>query len=278
MKKQIERRVHAQHFEVRGSDNANDKAKISGYAAVFDSPSEDLGYFRESIDPHAFDTVMATAPDVRALFNHDPNLILGRTKAGTLALSLDARGLAYTIDPPDTQLARDLITSMQRGDVTQSSYAFIVARDQWTDEADGTVSRRILEIEELFDVSPVTYPGFTATSAEVQSRVPRSMPAEMRSKLQARGIKLPTVETRNEDCECECTECVSGNCAACSDPDCNDPACEGTRSKAKPGEASDPAAVADAVQRGVAKTLQGESDTEFRERLHMRLRLALMQK
>jgi uncharacterized protein len=198
MKKQIERRFRPQEFRVQGDDN---NPRITGYAAVFDSLSEDLGWFREEIDPHAFDTVMGTNPDVRALFNHDPNVVLGRTTAGTLKLSLDARGLAYEIDPPATQAAQDLMVSMKRGDVTQSSYAFVVARDQWTDNPDGTLTRRVLEIEELFDVSPVTYPAFPAASSQVRSLVPASLPPEIRSRLKARGVELPEEEApgRTED-------------------------------------------------------------------------------
>ena len=83
---------------------------------------------------------MGSNPDVRALWNHNPDHVLGRTTANTLALTLDARGLAYVIDPPDTQMARDLIVSMRRKDVTGSSFGFITRRDQWTDNADGTVT------------------------------------------------------------------------------------------------------------------------------------------
>jgi HK97 family phage prohead protease len=176
--KKVERRFLAQEIRIAGGD----KPKISGYASVFNSLSEDLGFFREEVDPNAFDAVMGANPDVRALFNHDSNIVLGRTTAGTLRLSVDARGLAYEIDPPDTQMARDLMVSMKRGDITQSSYGFIVARDQWTDNPDGSITRRVLEIEELLDVSPVTYPAYTSTAAQARD-LPASMPAELRSRV-----------------------------------------------------------------------------------------------
>jgi hypothetical protein len=223
MKNKLERRFLRQEFRV---SDEKQPARISGYAAVFDSRSEDLGWFTEEVDPHAFDMVMAANPDVRALFNHDANHVLGRTAANTLRLSVDARGLAYEIDPPDTQTARDLLTSMRRGDITQSSFGFIVARDQWTDEEDGSVSRRILEIGELFDVSPVTFPAYNSSAAQVSSRdLPSTMPREMRARLLQRAGQ----QDDDGDCECDCPECQNGDCENCSNADCGDPNCRCSR-------------------------------------------------
>jgi len=181
MKTNAEYRNIRQEFRVSGAGEA---PKISGYAALFDTPSEDLG-FSEEIDPHAFDAVMKTNPDVRALWNHNPDCVLGRTSANTLTLTIDSRGLAYVIDPPDTTLANDLMVSMRRKDITGSSFGFICGRDQWTDNADGTITRRILEFQELLDISPVTYPAYDGTTAQARS-LPTSMPAEMRSRFEAR--------------------------------------------------------------------------------------------
>jgi HK97 family phage prohead protease len=180
----VERRYLTQEFRVSKEGEA---AKIEGYASLFNSRSEDLGGWREEIDPAAFDAVMASNPDVRALWNHNADVVLGRTAAGTLKLNIDARGLAYEVDPPDTQQARDLMVSMRRGDITQSSFGFICGRDQWTEEKDGTVTRRILEFDSLLDVSPVTYPAYTATSSGVRS-LPDSMPTEIRSRFEARRL------------------------------------------------------------------------------------------
>ena len=217
-KPQIERRTW-RNLEFRVSAE-NEALKIAGYGAVFDSQSEDLGWFqelREEIDPKAFDGVMASNPDVRGFFNHDPNLVLGRTSAGTMRLSVDSRGLAYEIDPPDTQFARDLIVSMRRKDITGSSFAFTVKRDQWTDNPDGSVTRRILEFDQLYDVSPVTYPAYPATSAQAR-RLPASMPAELRSRFKKRDLNVA-------GCGCDCPECVDDDCDNCSDPDCNEAEC-----------------------------------------------------
>jgi HK97 family phage prohead protease len=198
MSVEMERRYVKQEFRVSKDGEA---PKISGYAAVFNSPSDDIGW-TEEIDPQAFDAVMQRQPDVRALFNHDPNVVLGRTP-NTLKLSIDGRGLAYEIDPPDTQAARDLMVSMRRGDISQSSFAFNVKRDQWTDNADGSITRRILEFGDLYDVSPVTYPAYPAASSQVSS-LPATMPREMRSRFAMRSAdpKQKTVdgEALTSDC------------------------------------------------------------------------------
>ncbi|PJE80685.1 hypothetical protein CI610_00346 [invertebrate metagenome] len=141
--------------------------KIVGYAARYDVLSENLGGFRETILPGAFDNVLDN--DVRALFNHEPALILGRTVSGTLDITSDGDGLHYTIDPPDTQYARDLMKSMQRGDVSQSSFAFTVDRDSWDEDEDGRMVRTIHAVRRLYDISPVTYPAYPDTDAALRS-------------------------------------------------------------------------------------------------------------
>lgn len=169
-----------------------------------------MGYWeelREEVDPHAFDNVMATNPDVRAFFNHNPDYVLGRTIAGTLQLGVDARGLSYEINPPDTQLARDLMTSMRRKDITGSSFSFVVARDQWTDNEDGSITRRILEFDSLYDVGPVTFPAYPQTSAGARS-LPSSMPVEMRSRVEARlAEKRRLTHTKSVDGENLTSDC-----------------------------------------------------------------------
>jgi uncharacterized protein len=219
MQPKLERRFINQEFRV---SQAGEPATIGGYAAVFDSNSEDMG-FTETIDPHAFDSVMSSNPDVRCLWNHDPNHVLGRTTSGTLKLSIDARGLAYECETPDTQFANDLMVSMRRKDITGSSFGFIAKRDQWTEMPDGSIQRRILEFDQLLDVSPVTFPAFTAATSGVRS-LPDSMPVEMRSRFEKRCEKRD--DSANENgCECQCDPCVDNNCMGCSDPDCTDENC-----------------------------------------------------
>ncbi|QXE85979.1 HK97 family phage prohead protease [Geomonas nitrogeniifigens] len=163
---------------------------IRGHAALFNSPSELLcGCFREIILPGAFTDALATS-DVRALFNHDPNMILGRTAAGTLRLKEDETGLAIEIDPPDTTCGRDLQISMKRGDVNQMSFGFTIAEDgdEWTRDPDGTGNwtRTISKVERLYDVSPVTYPAYPETDCAV------------RSLDKAKGQEVPQIDYRTE--------------------------------------------------------------------------------
>ena len=100
--------------------------KVGGYAAVYNSESEDLGGFVEVIRPGAFKRSLNGNPDVVALVHHRPELVLGRTSAGTLRLLEDARGLQFEIDLPDTTAGRDIMVSVERGDVRGASFAFSV--------------------------------------------------------------------------------------------------------------------------------------------------------
>jgi len=139
---------------------------IVGHAAVFNSRSQDLGGFVEQISTGAFDSVLED--DVRALFNHNQNFVLGRTVSKTLRLSVDEQGLRYEIDIPNTTVGRDLLESINRGDISQSSFGFIVGEDEWEKTDDGNL-RTITKVERLYDVSPVTYPAYPATDAAVRS-------------------------------------------------------------------------------------------------------------
>lgn len=159
------RTVTLDSIEVRAADG-DKPPKIMGHAAVFNMPA-DIGGFREQIAPGAF-TEAIGRDDVRALFNHDPNFVLGRNKSGTLRMSEDAKGLAIEIDPPDTQWARDLTVSIQRGDISQMSFGFCAEAQTWEEAADGTITRTLNKVQ-LFDVSPVTYPAYAQTDVAVRA-------------------------------------------------------------------------------------------------------------
>ena len=166
--KEIERRFFAAEVRVV-SDSAGAK-RIVGYSAMFGSPSVDLGGFTEVLAPGCF-TQALQEPDCRYLFNHDPNHVLGRTTAGTLTLTQDARGLYIENTPPDTQWARDLLVSMGRGDITGQSFAFRIAPngDRW-EKVGGETVRTITDISDLLDCSTVTFPAFKNTDATVALR------------------------------------------------------------------------------------------------------------
>ena len=142
---------------------------IEGHAAVFDSWSETLGGifpFKEKVRKGAFAESLEQ-DDIRALFNHDPNYVLGRNKAGTLQLKEDDNGLFVSIKPPDTSWAKDLRTSIERGDINQMSFGFIVEEDEWRREGDSDI--RELRKVKLFDVSPVTFPAYISTDVGVRA-------------------------------------------------------------------------------------------------------------
>lgn len=156
--------------EVRAEQQGEQPTRIIGYGSVFNSRSEPLWGFREVIKPGAFDDVLND--DVRGLFNHDPNFILGRRSSNTLSLSVDDKGLRYDIIAPETQTIRDLVLApMFRGDINQSSFAFRVARDgeRWYEDEEGVVIREISQFSRLFDVSPVTYPAYQEADSGVRS-------------------------------------------------------------------------------------------------------------
>lgn len=164
--------------EIRAKDD-NGKRTIAGHAAVFDSPSSVIQdrerKFVEVIRRGAFTSTIRTA-DVRCLFNHDADHVLGRTRSGTLRLAEDARGLAIECDMPDTSTGRDVYESIRRGDIDQMSFGFRVAmRDgkkmekwNWPESRQdgggiaGLPTRELLEVE-LVDVSPVTFPAYEDT-------------------------------------------------------------------------------------------------------------------
>lgn len=144
--------------------------RIAGHAAVFNVLSENLGGFREQVKPGAFaETIVKD--DIRGLFNHDPNFVLGRNVSGTMTLSEDERGLAFEITAPATPTIRDLVLApIERGDVSQMSFGFVVppGGQDWGEDEDGMIIRTLLQVK-LFDVSPVTFPAYPATDVAVRA-------------------------------------------------------------------------------------------------------------
>lgn len=150
-------------MEIRVAGERN--PRIEGYAAVFNTWADIDGMFREKVLPGAFKKTIKEN-DIRALWNHDRNYVLGRNKAGTLQLSEDSKGLRIGIDPGDITWANDLMKSMRRGDINQMSIGFNVIKSNDNYEKD---ERELVEIR-LFDVSVVTFPAYPTTSAEVRSK------------------------------------------------------------------------------------------------------------
>lgn len=162
-----ETRTTNSKFEVRSNDDGS--VTMTGYAAKFNTRSQDLGGFVETIAPGSFTRSLENGADVKALFNHDPNIVLGRSTAGTLRLFQDDTGLRYEVDLPNTSAGRDLAVSLQRGDISQSSFAFRTISDDWSFDTDGRELRTLHDLE-LRDVSPVTYPAYLDTDSGIAQR------------------------------------------------------------------------------------------------------------
>lgn len=144
-----------------------DSRKVRGYAAVFNSWSKYLGYFKEKIDPQAFKK--ADMSDVVAVLNHDFNILYARTSAKTLKLGVDNKGLWYEFEAPKTSQGDDLLENLRLGNISKSSFQFQVEKDFWTNNKNEGDLRTIERISRVIDVSPVTFAAYNDT--EVSKRI-----------------------------------------------------------------------------------------------------------
>lgn len=194
----IERRTFSTadaKFEIEEREDGS-PSKIVGYASVFYDGTPDSQYqlwdnVYERIDAKAFDRALAERQDVVGLLNHDPNHILGRTSAGTMKLEVFSKGLRYTIQNNETQASRDTIANIKSGNLQGSSFSFIARSERWDTEGDNEI-RTVLDAD-VFDVGPVTFPAYKATTAGMRSE----QFAEARSSYnawKANQIPEPTAE------------------------------------------------------------------------------------
>ena len=158
----METRVNAAQFEIR--EDA-DGMTFEGYAAVFDSPSEPLPFI-EKIERGAFRTSLRSRNDVKLLWNHDTGSVLGSTRAKTLQLVEDERGLKVTASLPNTSLGRDAAELLKRGDVDSMSFGFTVVKDAWNSEG----NERTLKSVRLHEVSIVAFPAYSGTAGTTSVR------------------------------------------------------------------------------------------------------------
>ena len=174
-------------LDLRASADGDGKT-FDGYAAVFDSPSEPLGWdgFTEYVRKGAFKKTLNDGADVRFLIDHE-GVPLARTKSGTLQLDEDDFGLhaVATLDTDNPDAVR-IISALKRGDISQMSFAFRMIKENI---ADGGMIRELIEVQ-LFDVSVVTYPAYEDTVAEIRSRKPVIVPAAGFSLLRKRQIEI----------------------------------------------------------------------------------------
>ena len=192
--------------------NINSETRtVEGYAVVFNSQSEDLGFF-ETISPSAVTVDVINRSDVFALLNHNPDKVLARCRygEGSLSLSIDEKGLKYSFQAPNTELGNELIEHIRRGEIDSSSFAFIVSTDDGSEKwenINGTTYRTINKIECLCDVSPVWQPAYSATSVSARAKeMLNTMEQEKLEQLENEKDIKPTEEPKVEEEETTNTE------------------------------------------------------------------------
>ena len=204
MKNKIERRFNSTFTQAKAGEQSDtdlrlqrnsdkEAPQIVGYTAVFGKETNIgtfFGDYREKIAEGAFARAIKEKHDVRALRNHDPDKLLGRTRSKTLRMREDERGLFVEIDPPDNSVGVDTVESIQRGDLSGMSFAFVVTREKWVrgKREENELDLRIIEDVDLFDVGPVTYPAYEETTADLRSR----------SEVYAEGMRSMGVEMNQE--------------------------------------------------------------------------------
>lgn len=156
-------------LEIRSEQDA--VPQITGYGIVYGQETRIWDDLHEIIHPGAASQVLAANPDIRSAFNHSCDKILGRTKSGTLKLEEDNHGVRYVVVPPDAQWARDLMVSIERGDIDGSSFTFGVdpQDEKITKRKDGTYLREIFAFSIIGEMGPVSYPAYEGTSTNVRS-------------------------------------------------------------------------------------------------------------
>ena len=160
----------------------NDSRILSGYAAVFNSESKDLGGFTEMISPTAFEGVIERS-DVFAVLDHDRNKVLARSKMGkgSLELNIDEKGLQFRFESPNTTLGNDVLSMVKRGDLTDASFCFTVEDESWQKREDGSYLRTINKIGDLFDVAICYNGAYPESYTEVALRSLDKFKEELRA-------------------------------------------------------------------------------------------------
>jgi uncharacterized protein len=190
----FETRVSSSDFEIRETAEG---MLFEGYAAVFNSRSENLGGFTEFVAPGAFTRSLKSRNDVKLLWNHDAGSVLGSTRAKTMTLTEDNRGLKVSATLPNTQLGRDTAELIRTGIIDSMSFGFNVIKDSWNSEG----NERTLHSVRLFEVSIVAFPAYagTAGTTNVRSLEKLAKRAEVdMSELEAALIKLESGEDLDE--------------------------------------------------------------------------------
>ena len=199
---------------------ADDGTKSVSGLIPYSSLSCDLGGFREKIAPGAFADALLPEADLLCLYEHSTQNLLGRTTSGTMTLMDSDAGLRYTTKLPNTTTAANLVESINRKDISGTSFGFVVEEDDWVVAGDEII-RTLLKVD-MYEVSVVAMPAYLDSAAAL-----RSAPVEIRTRLEQRDHPVPPIETRDaSNCACPCEQCKAGSCGICSNEDCNDDSCD----------------------------------------------------
>jgi HK97 family phage prohead protease len=211
-KQELRSTLQASRLEARES---NGTKKLTGYAVVFNSPASIGGQFNESIAPGAFTRTLAEDDQV-LLRDHQSELLLGRRSAGTLKLSQDAIGLAFTVTLPDTALAQDTYENVRIGNLKGCSFGFIVRDDDWTKGSDGSLNRVINDVQ-LLEITLTAFPAYSSTSIAISRSLRKLKSNEFNLDLDDDGLDgfddLDGSDDSDDDedsedrCNCSCPEC-----------------------------------------------------------------------
>lgn len=198
MSNKVEKRINLD-TEIRelSVEDGSKSMKISGYAAVFNTEINIGKYFREKILPNAF-TSSIQSNDIRALWNHDDNYVLGRNKNGSLKLNEDSKGLFFELMLPDTTIGRDTYENIKQGLVTGVSFGFTVRSEELIDR-DQPMPLRVLKDVNLVEISPTAFPAYDTTEVYARSVLGVSIPdLEYLKDLQAKRDFLSVLERSNK--------------------------------------------------------------------------------
>lgn len=188
----IEQRSTNQPVKVESRNGG--KSAMTGYGAVFYNsadPGTEYALWDDMVErimPGAFDRALREKQDVRCLFNHDTDNLLGRSSSGTLRMSVDAKGLFYDCDLPETQGGKDVGVMLARGDLNGSSFSFRAMKKTFKEEVRNGRPYYIREVEDVdvYDVGPVTFPAYDASTAGIRSESRESIQAERDAWLRER--------------------------------------------------------------------------------------------
>lgn len=211
--------------------------QVSGYAIVWNSPSVDLGGFVEVCDPAMLTRTLRESPDVLMLRDHKNELLLGRTTASTLSLSIDGTGLAFTVTLPKSGIGDDTAENVRLRNLTGCSFGFNCVQDRWTVAPDGKALRTLLDVD-LFELSITSFPAYQETSVTTRSRAAQM---STRDADDDDGFDEPCDPTIDADCDpgnlddvdeedslrcsCRCERCNMRDCANCYSVRCSDRSC-----------------------------------------------------